>query len=331
MEHPKAQQMKNDGEQSFASKLKNELCSVRSRTKEEAAAALSGFFLTAGALRIGHSLALTAETESNAVAKWVLSVCDSFYPELEGTVSLHERSRLGKNKRYRIVLTGTSIRDCLKEWGILSAENDGFLLDTIPRALTDTDMGARCFLRGAFLGVGTVSDPEKSYQLEFVLSREEMGNSILELLQQYELPVKQVLRKGFAVVYLKESDKISELIGMMGGSTTLTRFEQARVYKDLRNHLNRQVNFETANLDKTADAAVRQTEDIRFLMAETDFTQLPEGLQQMAHLRVNNPDATLVELGEMMNPPLGKSGVNHRLRKLTKLADELREAEKNDE
>ena len=186
------------------------------------------------------------------------------------------------------------------------------------------DCCKRAFLRGTFLAAGSISDPEKSYHLEIVCSTMERALQVQAILKDFQLDGRIINRKKNQVVYLKEGSQIVELLGLMEASISLMNLENIRIRKEISNNVNRKVNCETANITKTVSAAVKQIEDIRYIETHMGFSQLSEGLEEMAVLRLKHQDATLKELGEMLTPPVGKSGVNHRLRKLSRIAEELR-------
>lgn len=179
----------------------------------------------------------------------------------------------------------------------------------------------RAYLRGAFLAAGSVSDPNKSYHFEIVCRNSDQAGILLDILGSFDIPAKSILRKKHQVVYIKEGSLIVEALNVMEAHVALMDFENSRILKDMRNSLNRRVNCETANIGKTVTAAVKQTEDIRAVMRMPGYKSLPDGIRQIAELRLKFPDASLKELGEMCDPPVGKSGVNHRLRKLSDLAN----------
>lgn len=182
----------------------------------------------------------------------------------------------------------------------------------------------RAYLRGAFLCIGSMSDPEKSYHLEFVCDNEPQALQLQEVIKSFDIDAKIVLRKKYFVVYLKEGSAIVDLLGVMEAHISLMNFENLRILKDVRNSINRRVNCETANIAKTVNAANKQMEDILLIRDRYGFQNLPDNLREIAELRLEYPEATLKELGECIDPPVGKSGVNHRLRKLSELADKLR-------
>ena len=182
----------------------------------------------------------------------------------------------------------------------------------------------RAFLRGAFLCVGSMSDPEKGYHLEFVCVDEQIALQLQEVMLCFGIEAKIILRKKYYVVYIKESESIVELLNVMEAPVALMNLENLRILKEVRNSINRKVNCEAANITKTVNAASRQIEDIELLRDTLGLANLPLQLRQMAEVRLSYPDASLKELGDYLDPPVGKSGVNHRLRKLSELADKYR-------
>lgn len=182
----------------------------------------------------------------------------------------------------------------------------------------------RAFLRGAFLCCGSMSDPSKGYHLEFVCVAEMQAEQLQEVIGTFDIEAKIIQRKKYYVVYLKEGAGIVDLLNVMEAHRSLMELENLRILKEMRNSINRRVNCETANIGKTVQAATRQVEDILFIKEHYGFSKLPDNLREMAEVRLEYPDAALKELGEYLSPPVGKSGVNHRLRKLSELADKLR-------
>ena len=187
-----------------------------------------------------------------------------------------------------------------------------------------SDFEKRERIREAFIQSGSISDPEKFYHLEIVFTEETEAVAMKELMENFGLDAKIVERKGHFVVYLKEGAQIADMLRIMEASLALMEFENIRIVKEMRNSINRQVNCEAANLGKTISAAVKQIEDINYICNTVGLENLPEGLAETAKKRLEHPEAALKELGELMDPPLGKSGVNHRLKKLSELAENLR-------
>ena len=182
----------------------------------------------------------------------------------------------------------------------------------------------RAFLRGAFLSTGSISDPAKGYHLEFVCTDAGKAAQIQEMLHNFDIEGKIVLRKKYHVVYLKEGESIVDLLNVCEAHVALMELENLRILKDMRNSINRRVNCEAANITKTVNAATRQIEDIEYIQSHGGLGMLPDNLREMAEVRLEYPDATLKELGEYLNPPVGKSGVNHRLQKLNEIAERLK-------
>ena len=199
-----------------------------------------------------------------------------------------------------------------------------FPLEGVNRMLLKQSCCKRACLRGAFLCAGSMSDPKKGYHLEFVCEQEKQAQQIRDMIADFELEAKIICRKKHYVVYMKEGAAIVDLLNVMGARLSLMYLENLRVEKEVRNSVNRKVNCEAANITKTVNAASRQIEDIIYLQKHYGMEKLPENLREMAEIRLEYPESSLQELGKFLNPPVGKSGVNHRLRKLSELADKIR-------
>lgn len=220
--------------------------------------------------------------------------------------------------------------------GDVSKISDAFRLQNGHKGIADdvlirSECCKRAFIRGAFLAAGSLSDPHKAYHLEFVCNTRGQAEQLIGVIAAFGIEAHFVERKKASgrlayVVYIKEGDGISDLLNMMKAHVALMAFEDARIRKDIANSINRQVNCETANIKKTITASSSQVEDILYLQERVGLENLPEGLRDLARLRLENRDTSLKELGEMLDPPVGKSGVNHRLRKIKQLADALRES-----
>ncbi|MDD2970977.1 MAG: DNA-binding protein WhiA [Lachnospiraceae bacterium] len=183
----------------------------------------------------------------------------------------------------------------------------------------------RAMLRGAYLTIGSMSDPEKSYHFELVCNSEEQAIQLRDIMIDFQVDAKIVIRKKYYVVYVKEGSGIVDLLNIMEAHVSLMNLENLRILKEMRNSINRRVNCEAANITKTVNAASKQIDDIRYIQKTAGFSSLQDNLREMAEIRIEYPDATLKELGERLNPPVGKSGVNHRLRKLSEYAERLRQ------
>lgn len=178
----------------------------------------------------------------------------------------------------------------------------------------------KAIIRGAFLGAGSINNPESKYHLEIILSTKNNAENIINILETFTIRAKKLERKNGYSIYIKDGEEISKLLALIGANSSVLKFEQIRVLRDMKNNINRKVNCETANLNKTVNAAVRQIEAIKKLKKTGEFDKLSESLKEIAKIRIENPDASLVELGQMLKDPIGKSGVNHRLNKILEIA-----------
>lgn len=186
----------------------------------------------------------------------------------------------------------------------------------------------KAFLRGAFLASGSLTDPAKGYHFEIVCRIKEQADFVKNIMDALEIKTKVIMRKKYYIVYIKDGSAIVELLNIMGASVSLMDMENIRILKDMRNNINRRINCEAANIQKTVSAAVKQIADIEYIDETVGLSYLPLSLREVAEIRLQDTDRPLKEIGEMLNPPLGKSGVNHRLRKISEIADELRRNKK---
>ena len=194
----------------------------------------------------------------------------------------------------------------------------------VERILVSKNCCKQAFIRGAFIAGGSVTNPEKSYHFEIACDSFEKAELLIDLIKDFDIDAKYIERKNIHVVYIKDGSMIVDLLNVMGAHMSLMDMENVRILKDVRNRINRKVNCETANLNKTVSAAVKQIEDIKFIEEEKGLKYLPAGLRTIAEIRLEEPELSLLDLGKKLDPPLGKSGVNHRLRKISEIASELR-------
>lgn len=197
--------------------------------------------------------------------------------------------------------------------------------DTVKGLLIQQSCCKRAYIRGAFLAGGSISDPNKSYHFEIVCRSIPQAGQLRDVINSFNMDAKIVARKKYQVVYLKEGSQIVDILNIMEAHVALMNLENVRILKEMRNSVNRKVNCETANISKTVNAAVKQLADIEYIRETAGLSYLPENLKEMAQLRLEYPDAPLAELGTYLNPPVGKSGVNHRLRRISEMADSLRQ------
>lgn len=311
---------------SFSAETKNELARVFSDNKCCNISELSAIVRLSGSIQIAgyKKLNLKISTELNSTARKVFKLLKSNFG-IHTDISVNKNQMLKRNSSYVLMITNDmGAKDLLRELGILS-EEEGFLtMNKVPENLVKDNECVRAFIRGAFLGGGSISDPEKNYHLEFVTNNEEFAESLKDLINSLGFNSKTVSRKNNYVVYLKESEQISDLLNIIGAHQALLSLESTKIVKEMRNNVNRLVNCETANLSKTVNAAVRQIENIKYIEEKMGLNHLPPNLREIAMLRIEYEDLTLKELGEMAKPELSKSAVNHRLRKIEQIADDLR-------
>ncbi|WP_123054598.1 DNA-binding protein WhiA [Clostridium sp. JN-1] len=312
---------------SFSLKVKNEVCRYSDMSKIEAVSELSAIMKVSGTLMLGGNkqFGFKVITENPAIARFIFKLLKKYFG-IRTRIAVKKSNSLKKNNLYIVLITeDMGVKELLKEVGLLKEEYDVFALDySIPKNVIDDERCKRAYIRGAFLGGGSVSNPEKTYHLEFVTHDNDYANDLSKLINGYNLNSKVIKRKNSYIVYLKEGEQIVDLLNIIGAHTSLLKLENVRIMKEMRNNVNRLVNCETANLSKTVNAAVRQAESIKIIQKEIGLNRLPKNLREIAELRLNYPDESLKELGEMLNPPVGKSGANHRLRRIEKIAEELK-------
>lgn len=313
---------------SFSVQVKNELARIVPESIEVQMAELSAIIRMSGTLKLMgfNKLSFTISTENPAIARKVFTLIKNNFG-ITVEIQVNKQSNLKKNNTYILSVTyDQGANDILEKAGILERDGDYLRwVSTIPKRLVTKQDGKRAYLRGAFLGSGSISDPSKMYHLEFSTVNIEISENLKKLLNSYKLNAKIVARKNTNVVYIKESEHITDLLNLMGAYNALMHLEDIKIKKQMRNDVNRLVNCETANLNKTVETSMRQIECINYIMDKRGIDYFPENLQEIAMLRIENPDMSLKELGEIMQKPLGKSGVNHRLKKIELMAEELKE------
>jgi DNA-binding protein WhiA len=313
-------------ELTFSGKVKEELSRQWNEQKHCQIAEIAAIISMCGKVTIDSRdrYAVKVRTENISVARKCFTLLEkTFNIEAESLVTINKSKG---NTTYTVVVK--QHEDAMK---LLQAarlvDGDGEISEefsTSRNMIVHKSCCKRAFLRGAFLASGSMSHPEKSYHIEMVCASKAKAEQIQKLINSFGLDAKVILRKNSYVVYLKEGSQIVDLLNIMEAPIALMEMENVRILKEMRNSVNRKVNCETANINKTVSAAAKQAEDIRLIQKEIGLNKLPEGLQEIAELRLTYPDASLKELGEMLTEPLGKSGVNHRLRKLSELAEDIR-------
>lgn len=306
---------------SFSADTKEELARLGDQKPCCELAELAALVRMGGILQISarqHTLNVT--TESAPVARKIFCLAKNVL-QTPVDIVVRRKLRLRKNNSYMVKIHLRGLTE-LKNLGLM--DEQGQMSNQIPPNLIKKRCDQKAYLRGAFLAGGSMNNPEGTYHLEVVSNDEQQAKALCSLINHFKLGAKVSKRKNWFVVYIKESEHIVEFIGFIGAHQALLEFENIRVLKDVRNQVNRLVNCETANLSKTVDAAVRQLQNIQLIEKTVGLESLPPTLRDVAILRREYTEASLKELGEMMRPKVGKSGVNHRLRKIEDLAERIR-------
>ena len=311
---------------SYSGQVKSEIIHSLEINRDDFMAMLSAIMKVSGTMSLlpGAGMGFRISTENPGTARFITKYLKEYVDD-SVRVIVSRGSTLRKKNLYIISLDEIKdVKSLLLDTGILGSSNDELFIDeSVPKQWVKTDALRRAYLIGAFLGSGSISNPEKQYHLEFVTHSENYAEDLLTVLWKYKLKGKIINRKGSYVVYIKEGEQIVDLLNVMGAHNALLETENIRIVKDMRNNVNRLVNCETANLPKTVNASVRQMEAIRHIQRTIGLARLPELLREVAEIRLNYPESTLQELGEMLEPKVGKSGINHRLRKIEKIAEEI--------
>ncbi len=310
---------------SFSREVKKELHERVQTARHCKLAELSAIITFCGKIVVDkdQNFVLKLQTESIGLTKKILRL---FRQVFKITLEFTTKSLSKKKNLYEILLSGEEVLQVLKICKLTIEEQDekkgrSLFLNSL---IVEKNCCKRSFLRGAFLAAGSISDPKKAYHFEIIAGKERNGELLCEVMRSFHIDAKMVVRKSHYIVYVKEGSMISDILNVMEAHIALMNFENVRILKEMRNTINRKVNCEAANISKTVKAATRQVEDILFIKEQVGLNTLAEGLKEIALLRMEYPEASLKELGELLCPPVGKSGVNHRLKKLCDIADGLR-------
>lgn len=313
---------------SFSSKVKEELSRQIPPARHCQIAEIAAILSLCGRVKISAAdhFSIEIHTENVAVARKYFTLLKKTF-NISTDVSIRRGAYLKRNRTYIV-----AVRDHGDALKVLQAakliDSQGEIrenLSLVSNVVVQNACCRRAFIRGAFLAAGSISAPEKFYHFEIVCPSMAKAEQLKSVIAAFEIDAKIVLRKKYYVVYIKEGSQIVDILNVMEAPVSLMELENIRILKEISNSVNRQVNCETANINKTVSAAVKQIEDIRFIRETIGIDGLPDGLREMALIRLERPEASLKELGEALDPPVGKSGVNHRLRKLCLMAEELRE------
>ena len=312
---------------SFSGNIKEEISRQLSPARHCRIAELAAIISMCGAVMIdsrGHA-ALKIHTENLAVARKSFTLLRRTF-NIVVDIAIRVNREKGSSYYYIVVKKHEDAIRVLQAAKLLNPYGDvEEELSVVKNVVIQETCCKRSFLRGVFLASGSMSDPEKSYHFEIVCNDMRQAEHLRDMMNSFDVDAKIVQRKRTYVVYLKEGSQIVDILNVMEAHVALMELENVRIMKEMRNSVNRKVNCETANINKTVSAAVRQMEDITYIRDQIGFEKLPEGLRDVALTRLAYPEAALKELGQLMANPLGKSGVNHRLRKLSEIAQQLRE------
>ena len=316
---------------SFTSKVKTELADRISNAKNCRVAEIAALISMCGNVSIDEfdNYKVYIQTDTEVTAKkfrellWKTFHIDTDVEEKDKQLSHSKKTFIVEIKKTQDALTVLSATKIMNDQKEIEEQ-----MDINKNEIIKKDCCKRAYLRGAFLSSGSISDPEKSYHFEIKCTNENKANQIVDILKSFDVDAKIIERKGRFVVYLKDSEKVVDALNIMEAPVALLEVETIKVDKEMNNMVNRQMNCDLANTNKTVNAAQRVIEDIEYIDEEVGLSYLPEKLQQIARIRMENPEASLQDIGDMMVPALGKSGVNHRLRKISEIAQNLRDEER---
>lgn len=310
---------------SFTSDTKKELTQLEPDKKCCMLAEIAGFLRFAGSIVINEGkMDIKVSTENPAVARLFITMIKQYFGA-KSSLYISEAASLSKSRSYDLIISAEmNAEQILRETGILAIKEGGnYLTEGIDPDLVKKRCCKKAMIRGIFLAAGAISDPDKGYHLELVCASESMARDVKKLINSFGLKSKYVFRKNRYVVYIKECEQIIDFLNILGAHGQLFHFENVRITKELRNKTNRISNCDSANFDRTLNAAQKQLADIRVIEGTRGISSLPPKLRETALLRIENPELSLIDLAELFNPPLKKSGLNHRLTKLAEIAEKL--------
>ena len=316
--------MKTDTRQSFSAKVKAELIRLPLGKACCMLSEISALTMTSGhlAFRGGGWISISYRLDDAGTARRMLLLLKKRL-NVNPTLHFTQTARMGGRKTCVLSLTGSDAHTLLNALHMAETDEDGqmHLKRMAPRHPMTRQCCRRAFLRGAFLGAGTMTNPEKGYHFEWKAEDEQLPRTLEKLLEKCELPYRAYERKGVQVIYLKSAQHIADMLALMGAGQSVLDMETIRVGKQVKAVATRAANCDEHNGDRMMEAAQRQAEVIRKISLKQGLFTLPPALREIARLRLDNPEMSLKELGELMDPPVGKSGVNHRMRRLMEILD----------
>ncbi len=311
---------------SFASDVKNELARNEPEKPCCQLAEISGFFRVSGTAAFfgGGRFGIIATTSNPAIARhYKRLIKDYFGDSIDMEVQVQETELFGKDRRYRLTIDHEGAgEEILRETGLLMVrKGQNYLTDGIYEGLIKSKCCKKSYLRGMFLGAGTVTDPRKGYHLEIACETETLAKDLQKLINSFvDLSCGLSKRRGKYVIYMKNSSYVRDTLAIMGAHSYVLALDNTMIEKEMKEEAIRLTNCDSANMDRTLDAALEQIEAINSLKKSGEYETMSPKLKEIAELRLNNPDASLTQLGEMLDPPLKKSGVNNRIKRIFELA-----------
>ena len=312
---------------SFSKDVKEELSRTNAPARHCQIAEITAIISICGHVVISarNKYSVKIHTENVAVARKYFTLLQKAF-NIDAEISIRQNANLKNSRIYTITVNNHESAIRILQATKLMDENQEIRenMSTVNNIIIMKECCKRAYIRGAFLAAGSISAPEKSYHLEIVCDNQAKAVQLSGIIKSFKIDAKTVERKRHFVVYIKEGAGIVDMLNVMQAHISLMDLENVRILKEMRNSVNRKVNCETANLSKTVNAAVRQMEDIRYIENTIGLSALPDVLKEAAWARLQNPDVSLKELGTILTPPLGKSGVNHRLKRISEIALELK-------
>lgn len=308
---------------SFSTEVKNEVSRLAFDSKGETLSFLAGLYRVNGSLLYNfQNTKVQFSTETNAIARRIFADIKDLY-NYECSIEVVKGSAFRRKNLYKISIESPISKEFLED---IELNADPFFINTndVPKKLIEEDSFKKAYIVGSFLGAGSITSPDKGYHMEIVAGNLNYARELSEILEHFNIYPKIASRKDDNFLYLKEGESIADFLALIGAYQNMFKFEDIRVFKEIKNNVNRVMNFESANMDKTINASIKHVDDIEFIIDKKGLDYLNENLREIAIARLEYPEDSLKQLGERLDPPVGKSGVNHRLKKIHEIAESLR-------
>ena len=308
---------------SFSNDVKNEVSRLDFGKNEEIISELGGMFRVNGTiLKSNNETKLRFTTETNSVARRIFAEFKKVY-NYDAIIEISKNNQLRKKNLYRVNIESNIVQKFLKDIK-LSDDPFSFLSLDIPNDLINSSIKRKAYIRGSFLGAGSISNPEKTYHLEIITGKFDYSHDFVKLLEKFNITAGVVERKESYILYIKDSEMISDFLSIIGAFQSLFKLEDIRVVTDIKNNVNRVMHCESANMDKTIEESLKQIEDIEIIEKTVGLDTVDMNLREVAEIRLKFPEYSLKQIGEKLNPTIGKSGINHRFKKIRSIAEGLR-------